>query len=189
MPRVDESRFAELYKMLESITIRLLSEKGQTTRRGFGTHRAATFGTVRTRSGTQVALSRVSKKYPDIYEALFALGDELAPDFDFTSVHVNKNVVCPPHKDSKNVGPSMLVSFGPYTGCEVVVEGKQYDARHTPHVFDGSKLEHWNNATLEGTKYSLVYYTTARPRASRTGAKKSDVTEKELGAPPKKARK
>ena len=163
LPRVDEGRFAELYAMLERITIRLLSEKGNTSRRGFGTHRAATFGTVRTRSGTQVALSRVSKKYPDIYEALFALGDELAPDFDFTSVHVNKNVVCPVHKDAKNVGRSMLVSFGPYAGCELRVEGEQYDTRHTPHIFDGSALEHWNNPTLDGTKYSLVYFTTPPP--------------------------
>jgi hypothetical protein len=163
LPRACASRFAAPYAMLESITIRLLTEKGGTSRRGFGTHRAVTFGMVRTRSGTDVALSKASRRFPDMYEALFALGDELAPDFDFTSVHVNKNVVCPPHKDSNNVGPSMLVSFGPYTGCEVVVEGTQYDTRHTPHIFDGSALEHWNVPTLQGTKYSLVYYTAPTP--------------------------
>lgn len=170
LPRVDASRFAAVYSMLEAITIRMLTEKGRTSRRGFGTHRAVTFGVVRTRSGTDVALSQASRKFPDIYEALFALGDELAPDFDFTSVHVNRNVVCPPHKDGKNVGPSMLVSFGPYTGCEVVVEGTRYDTRHAPHIFDGSALEHWNEPTLRGTKYSLVYYTTP-PGARGVGAR------------------
>jgi hypothetical protein len=163
LPSVCESRFAALYAMLEAITIRLLSEEGRTSRRGFGKHRAVTFGLVRTRSGTDAALSQASRRFPDIYEALFAVGDELAPDFEFTSVHVNKNVVCPAHKDSKNVGRSMLVSFGPYTGCELVVEGTTYDTRHAPHIFDGSALEHWNSPTLEGTKYSLVYYTTPKP--------------------------
>lgn len=142
LPRFDEARFEELYAMLERITIRLPTEKGRTSRRGFGTHRAATFGTVRTRSGTQIALSRASKDYPDIHEALCVLGAELAPEFLFTSVHVNKNVVCPVHKDATNVGNSMLVSFGPYTGCELRVEGEQYDTRHTLHIFDGSVLEH-----------------------------------------------
>jgi hypothetical protein len=85
---------------------------------------------------------------------------------------VNKNVVCPAHKDAKNVGRSMLVSFGPYTGCELRVEGVQFDTRHTPHIFDGSTLEHWNEPTLEGTKYSLVYYTTPPPTGASVAASK-----------------
>jgi hypothetical protein len=32
-----------------------------------------------------------------------------------------------------------------------------YNAYHTPTIFDGSKLEHWNN-TFEGNKYSLVFF-------------------------------
>jgi hypothetical protein len=160
MPLMDEARFAPILAMLEGITIRLRSEKAQTTRRGFGTHRATTFGSVRLRRGARVALSRESKKHPAVCEALFALGHELTPDFPFTSVHVNKNVQCPPHKDGRNIGRSMIVSFGSYAGCELVVEGTQYDTRHTPHIFDGSSHKHWNNPTLNGTKYSLVYYTT-----------------------------
>lgn len=160
MPTVCEARFARIHSMLEGITLRLLTERGRTSRRGFGTHRAATFGDVRTRSGTRVSLSHASKVHPDIHAELFALGAALAPEFAFTSVHVNKNVVCPPHKDANNVGRSMLVSFGEYEGCGLVVEGRPYDTRHTPHIFDGSRLEHWNSPTLVGTKYSLVYYTT-----------------------------
>jgi hypothetical protein len=165
---VCESTFAKLHTMLERITLRLLTEKGKTSRRGFGTHRAATFGDVRTRSGTRVALSRMSNVHPDIHRELFALGAALAPEFAFTSVHVNKNVVSPPHKDGNNVGRSMLVSFGEYEGCGLVVEGRQYDTRHTPHIFDGSRLEHWNSPTLLGTKYSLVYYTTPPEKQAST---------------------
>jgi hypothetical protein len=67
-------------------------------------------------------------------------------------------VVCPKHYDSKNVGESMLVSFGDYTGCNIVIEGIVYDAKHTPVIFNGSKREHWNTDNLTGNKYSLVFY-------------------------------
>jgi hypothetical protein len=167
MPRVCATRFAPIYAMLEGITLRLLTAEGNTSRRGFGTHRAATFGEVRTRTGTSVVLSKVSRRHPEIHAALFALGAELAPELAFSSVHVNKNVVCPPHKDGNNVGRSMIVSFGPYEGGGLVVEGTPYDTRHTPHVFDGSSLEHWNSPPLTGTKYSLVYYMCPGPRRRR----------------------
>ena len=184
MPALDAARFAPVFEMLERITIRLRSEKAQTTRLGFGTHRATTFGTVRTRTGTRVAVSRESKKHPAVCEALFSLGRELTPDFPFTSVHVNKNVQCPRHKDGRNIGSSMIVSFGTYAGCELVVEGTQYDTRHTPHIFNGSSHEHWNNPTLDGTKYSLVFYTTPPTHARGFGKSK---TETMATAPPASA--
>ena len=182
MPAVDAARFVPVFEMLERITIRLRSEKAQTTRLGFGTHRATTFGTVRTRTGTRVAVSRESKKHPAVCEALFSLGHELTPDFPFTSVHVNRNVQCPPHKDGRNIGSSMIVSFGSYAGCELVVEGTQYDTRHTPHIFDGSSHEHWNNPTLDGTKYSLVFYTTP-PTGARKPPKPPKPTSPRISAP------
>lgn len=78
--------------------------------------------------------------------------------FKFTSIHVNKNVTCPKHKDSKNIGSSMLLSFGNYTGSKIIIENIVYDAYYNPIIFDGSKLEHWNTDDLQGTKYSLVFF-------------------------------
>jgi hypothetical protein len=52
----------------------------------------------------------------------------------------------------------MLLSFGDYTGCNIVIEGTMYDARHKPIIFNGSEREHWNTDDLSGNKYSLVYY-------------------------------
>jgi hypothetical protein len=39
-----------------------------------------------------------------------------------------------------------------------MIEGKMYDAKNTPIIFNGSQLEHWNTDDLEGLKYSLVFY-------------------------------
>jgi hypothetical protein len=105
-----------------------------------------------------VGLSEQSKKHPKIYEAVLKIGEAISPAFEFSSIHLNHNVVCPKHLDSKNVGESVLVSFGDYEGCNIVIEGEIYDAKHTPIKFNGALLEHWNTKDLVGNKYSLVFY-------------------------------
>ena len=52
----------------------------------------------------------------------------------------------------------MLLSFGDYSGCNIVVNNKIYDANCNPIIFNGSNLEHYNTDDLIGTKYSLVYF-------------------------------
>ena len=149
----DKSFFDPLLGMLLKIKV-----KKATNRRGFPVkHRAMSFGIVRGRYNGIVGLSASSKKHPAIYEEILRIGKLMCP-FEFKSIHLNNNVVCPKHHDSKNTGMSMLVSFGDYTGCNIVVEGVVYDAKYTPVACDGSKLEHWNTDDLVGNKYSLVYY-------------------------------
>ena len=41
--------------------------------------------------------------------------------FPVTSVHVNKNLLCQPHRDRANVGPSMIVVFGHFLGGAVLL--------------------------------------------------------------------
>jgi len=53
---------------------------------------------------------------------------------------------------------SCIVSIGDYTGCNLVIENKKYDAKYNPIVFNGSLIEHWNTDDLVGDKYSLIYY-------------------------------
>jgi len=146
--------FNVLYEMLEKITIPL---KNKTNSRGdFGKHRSMTLGITRGRFNGITGLSQPSKKYPHIYEEVMRIGKLI--DQNFKSIHINKNVVCPPHIDSKNVGESVLVSFGDYSGCNIVIDEVMYDAFCKPIKFDGSKLIHYNTNDLVGTKYSLVYF-------------------------------
>ena len=167
LENIDPIEFNILFSMLEQITI---PKKSKTSnRRGFEIgHRATTFGYTRARfkrlTGNLYDLSVASIKYPNIYNELLRIGNMFCP-FEFTSIHVNKNVLCPKHKDSKNVGKSMLVSFGSYTGGKIVVENIEYDAYCRPIIFDGNQLEHWNTQIEEGgVKYSLVYFETSRPK-------------------------
>jgi hypothetical protein len=161
LPKIEPSELNVLYCMLENINISPRGEKSN--RRGFPLHhRSATFGYTRARyktrlNGNLYDISAYSLKYPEIYNELLRIGNIYCP-FEFDAIHVNKNVVCPAHKDSKNVGKSMLLSFGDYTGCNIVVEDKIYDTNCNPVIFDGSDLIHYNTNDLQGTKYSLVFF-------------------------------
>lgn len=120
-------------------------------------HRCMLLGITTGRFNGITGLSFCSKKYPKIYEEVCNLGRDICP-FEFKSIHLNNNVVCPLHLDGKNIGESLLISFGDYTGCNIVIEDVIYDAKYTPIIFNGSLQKHWNTDDLVGNKYSLVYY-------------------------------
>jgi hypothetical protein len=148
--------FEPLHQMLLKIKVKPIALTSN--RRGFPPrHRALSFGITTHRIYRTVGLSAPSKKYPEIYAEMVRLGKIICP-YEFESIYLNNNVTCPPHKDTNNVGFSVLVSFGNYTGGHIMIEGKKYDAKYTPILFDGSQLEHWNTDDLVGNKYSLVFF-------------------------------
>lgn len=154
LPELRAGFFDELYRLLSTHSVSTVSNKN---RMGFPHHRAECYGLSKPRICGSIGLSACSMRYPEIWEEILRIGDIICP-FQWTSCHLNNNVICPPHKDSRNVGDSVLVSFGEYTGCNIVIDGIVMDARHRPIIFNGSNLEHWNTPDLIGNKYSLVYY-------------------------------
>jgi hypothetical protein len=79
------------------------------------------------------------------------------PDFEYTTIQVNKNVFCDPHIDKNNVGPSYVIALGDFIGGHLVVEGKEFDIQHKFKKFNGTKA-HWITP-FKGTRYSIVYFT------------------------------
>jgi hypothetical protein len=167
LPSVHPHIFEPLLRLLEKTKLSKKAEdQGYSVnkftgryRKNFPEHRADIFGIVKRRPhwGGGTAISTVSKRKPEIFAELQRLGDIICP-FPFTSILVNHNTVCGKHHDGNNVGNSLLISIGDYIGCNIVVEGKNYDAKYTPTIFNGSELEHWNTDDLVGTKYSIVFY-------------------------------
>lgn len=145
--------FNVLYGMLEQITVPLRSE---INRGDFGVHRSMTLGITRGRFNGIIGLSHFTKKYPHIYKEVKRIGKLIGTDAE--SIHLNHNVVCPRHLDANNIGESILVSFGDYTGCNIVVEDVVYDTFCQPIQFNGSTMIHYNTNDLKGSKYSLVFF-------------------------------
>jgi hypothetical protein len=158
---LEKQPFDDLYHSLKSIVVPKIKRNNVTQVRAAlpDGSRSIAFGYVLKRIGRKFELSSITLKYPEIYTQLKVLINNIDPDFSYTSIQVNHNVICNPHRDKNNVGKSIIVSVGDYSGCHFVIEDIIYDAYHQPISFDGSKLTHWNTKDLIGDKYSIVYYT------------------------------
>jgi hypothetical protein len=150
-----------IYSLLENITIPMNKNKSGRART-FGDHRAMTLGFVKARVSRIYGLSRYSKMYPELYQAIKQFGETICP-FEFTSIHVNHNVVCTSHLDSENIGNSMIVSFGDYKGCNLEIKNwREYNTNCQPIIFNGSKHFHWNTPLESGNKYSFVFFNSGK---------------------------
>jgi len=156
LPKIDDNLIDNLYNDLQKITIKKLG-KSNTRLNMTPDNRSICFGMVRQRFTGKVCLGLFSKKFPHIWNQIQLIGNQFV-DFSYNSVYLNHNVVCPPHKDKNNNGMSILLSFGDYTGCNIVINGDKYDANRQPIMFNGSLLEHYNTDDLVGNKYSLVFF-------------------------------
>lgn len=161
LPTLQKQRFDELYDSLKSIKIPKMKRNSVTQVRAAlpDGSRSIAFGYVLKRIGRKFELSSITHKYIDVYMELKTLINNIDPDFTYTSIQINHNVTCNPHKDKNNVGKSIIISVGDYTGCDFVIENDIYDTYHQPVSFDGSKLTHWNTNDLLGDKFSIVFYT------------------------------
>ena len=106
--------------------------------------------------------TKLMSERPDLWEAMEEFRDLYFPLFEFTGIQFNYNYKIGPHKDAANVGESVLVCTGDYTGGETCVQLEdgtiqKFDARLRPVVIDGSKHTHWVEP-FEGERFSVVFF-------------------------------
>lgn len=104
-------------------------------------------------------LSRVSWLHPRLHKLLDDFGQKyVKPHINWTSVQVNKNFSCAPHKDVGNLGNSYIVGFGTYAGGTLCIEDFDYDIHQRGLLFNGSERLHWTKPWVNH-RYTLVYHT------------------------------
>ena len=101
--------------------------------------------------------STFNKKFPELYSLVRKLIKLCKPDFEYTTIQVNKNIQSEPHVDKNNVGPSYIIALGNFTGGDLVIEGERFNISNKWKWFNGN-LGHWVEP-FEGERYSLVYFT------------------------------
>lgn len=164
----------EVYELLNKLKFPSYNER-QGSKMASG--RTLTFGfvwVVPTRRGNQYPLwgiSRASATFPKVQIALHKLIKHIDPQFDYTTIQINKNTVCNPHIDDDNTGESILLSIGDYQGGNICIKnGDTIDTistNHQPIRFDGSQFYHWNTSIQSGTKYSIVFYNRRKNKERR----------------------
>lgn len=104
-------------------------------------------------------LSRQSWLHPKLHHMLMGFGEKyVRQHIDWTSIQVNCNYVCAPHKDTGNIGNSYIVAFGNFVAGEICIENAPYNIFLRGLIFDGSKHLHWTK-DWQGVRYSIVYHT------------------------------
>lgn len=141
-----------------------------------------TLGVTTDRTG-HVLLREESRLYPDFCRLLCRWLRDHVPagtsaDFRWTSININKNYAGRLHRDSNNMGPSMIKAFGDFAGGQLQYYpeddkgvklaglGEAGAERVTINVAGGLTLFDGNRAhevdTFAGERFSLVYFTCAR---------------------------
>ena len=146
-----------LLNYLDKITITLNKNK-MGRAQSFGEHRSITLGIVKSRRTRRYGLSRLTHKFPELFKLLTDISMQYFPEYEFNAIHVNKNVVCPPHIDKNNIGPSIIFSIGNYQGCDLNCGGVSFNTHEHALLFKGNKSLHYNTPLLSGTKYSFVFF-------------------------------
>jgi hypothetical protein len=148
-----------LYNMFNSITI---PKRASTSQRYNTTGmRTVCFGLVKYRvqykNKPKHGPSRFTILYPEIYDELKLIIQQIYPDFIYTTIQVNHNGVMGYHTDKNNQGDTVVLSFGEYERGELVIDEVVYNMNCKAVRFDASKIRHKTNS-LVGNKYSLVYF-------------------------------
>jgi hypothetical protein len=155
----------QLLPVLEETTIGLNSSRknsghGRSQVFGYGSRRREGYG-----------MFNNNTNHPELYNLLVQLGKRIVPDeIPFTTIVVNHNYKTKKHIDKNNIGYSLTVSLGDFTGGELVVDGNTYQTKYNPLIFNGALQEHYNKP-ITGNRYSLVYFVQA-PKAIKNNPEK-----------------
>ncbi len=120
---------------------------------------SATFGQVKARfiKNGNIVERKPNILYPELYKGLKNIAETLFPDFEYNTITLNHNLKCKAHKDSRNVGNSIILGFGNYEGGKLNVEGESIDIKYKPFKFNGAEKTHYTEDFTK-ERWSAVYF-------------------------------
>jgi len=156
----------ELLEALKTLTVPALGkprEVGHNRANKLGSiGRTMTFGFGDTRRGIKEYAT--NHKYPEVLRALAKFGNAVVPrGWTYNGITLNHGVKANKHRDSKNLGPSVIIGIGDFQrgGIKVWNENdndpKVFDLHDKPIMFNGALLPHQSEPHT-GDRYTLIFY-------------------------------
>eukprot|EP01043_Picozoa_sp_COSAG02_P002080 COSAG02_NODE_46_length_45443_cov_36.731497_32_plen_1137_part_00 len=188
---IEKPSFDDINSALDSVTIPVNLTRFNVKKSQDQEVTGMCLGVVNARSNGVVA-SSFGRNRPNLTKTLVNFAKLAVPEFNFTSIQVNKNYLSAMHVDKNNLGPSYIVGVGDYTqgGLWVQTLGA-VDCNRKWILFDGN-VPHCT-LPYTGTRYTLIYF--SQQSFSRLGAYRPHGDDKQWMAqcgfpmPPKNARK
>lgn len=117
-----------------------------------------------------------NKKHPEVFKALIEFGNQVVPKgWEYQGITLNHGVKAKKHIDSKNVGASVIIGIGDFTGGEIRVWNKNdanpqdKNLHDKPVMFNGGLLPH-ETQPFKGDRYTIIFYKQKRkPRSGKVG--------------------
>lgn len=158
MPTIRKlSPMEKVERMLQRIEIPKTKRKGVSEQ----TCRTVTIGQVNQPFHKFKGHSKFTEMHPELWQAVQEFAQSLDPEHRYTSVTINHNVLCNPHRDKRNDGTTLIIGLGDYTGGELVIDEQVIDINHRPHYFNGHLHTHYNKPWT-GDRWSLMFYSLRR---------------------------
>ena len=142
--------------------------KSEHQRKAVAQGESTTFGMVFSRRLQRYQESYTCRNNPRLYKLLQELAKAEIPEFSYTTIGVNKNVVTRRHTDKYNVGPTMILALGDFEGGDLVVRDKTFPLSEKKWLYFWGKDEHYNTQLCKGVKYTITYFTLLPPYAPPT---------------------
>mmetsp|Transcript_767 Transcript_767/g.2146 ORF Transcript_767/g.2146 Transcript_767/m.2146 type:complete len:461 (-) Transcript_767:72-1454(-) len=97
------------------------------------------------------------ERHGELVRALCRLIREVNPNFQFTSIQVNKNFSTALHCDANNLGPSVITCLGAFTGGALYVHGRgEVDVKERFYEFNGN-VPHLT-CPFKGERFCVIYF-------------------------------
>ena len=93
----------------------------------------------------------------NLCKLLVAFATKFAPGFQFTSVQVNRSFQCLLHVDKRNLGESLIICVGDFTGGEVYVHNQGKLGAQCKFVQFNGNVPHCT-VPFTGGRYCIVFY-------------------------------
>jgi len=154
--------------------------------------RTLTFGFGDNRHGWNFYKS--NERHDEVYKALINFGNQVVPKgWKYQGITLNYGVKAKKHIDSKNVGRSVIIGIGDYTGGDIRVwdkdnkNPKDYNIHEKPTMFNGGILAH-ETQPFKGERYTIIFFKQkTRPKNKEIGIGKGQtgkVAKRAQGATP-----
>jgi len=155
---VDLLSFDRIFEALESINVPTTEHRSNVRRDVEDEVRSMTTGAVPSRTTGGIQLSIACKQRPRLTRLLACFCRAHNPTARFNAITINKDYASALHIDKYNLGPSLIVSLGPYeSGGELWTHDLgAVDARNRFRQFDGN-IPHCT-IPFTGRRYSLIFY-------------------------------